>query len=121
MNCAYCNKEVDDGKIIHSLVVHEGCIKGLKAKMNGRPFLCPQCSTLGIIYDTTTKVEKWVPVDKGEYAPCAYNDCRGCRHCGLKPVQVHPEITCPTCDGIGYTREEFEPIIEPKVTGYKRK
>lgn len=121
MKCAYCNKEADNARIVHGVIVHDGCIKGLKAKMNGRPFRCPQCNTNGTIYDTTTKVEKWIPVPNGEYAPCAYNDCRGCSHCGMKSVRVHPQIPCPTCDSIGYTREEYEPILEPKITGYKKK
>jgi len=121
MNCSYCNEDVINGSIIGRMVVHESCIKGLKAKMNGRPFKCPQCKSSGIIYDTTRKVEKWIPISPGEYAPCAYNDCRGCSHCGEKPIQVHPQIPCPTCDGLGYTKVEYEPVIEPKVTGYKKK
>ena len=90
-------------------------------KLNGRPHKCIQCNTTGTVLDTTRKVEKWVKVEKGESAPCAYSDCRGCQHCGRKPIQVHPDVTCPTCKGEGYTKVEYEPIKEEQITVHKER
>ena len=121
MICEYCKKECDNGQVVAGCVLHQNCITPFKHAMNGRPHICPHCLTTGEIRDTTRTVKKWVTVSEGEYAPCAYNDCRGCSHCGQKPIYINPLITCPTCNGEGYTAVEFEPTIEKVVTGYKPK
>lgn len=121
MNCHYCTKTLTDGEIINGISLHKSCIKGYTQANLGRPHICPQCNTSGKILDTSKKIEKWISVPKGEYAPCAYNDCRGCGHCGLKPIHVHPIINCPTCIGYGYTKYEYENIEEKVITGYRKK
>ncbi len=119
--CEYCNREAKEALIINGTILHEYCIKAFKQKEYGRPHECPQCKTSGIISDKTTTITKYIPIGEGEYAPCAYNDCRGCSHCGMKPIEVYPKITCPTCTGNGYTAVKYEPIVEPTVVGYKEK
>ena len=121
MKCEFCNQSATNGQIIDGVILHANCIEPYNQSQRGRSYRCIQCKTAKKIQDKSRKIEEWIPISDGEYAPCAYNDCRGCQHCGMKPIQVHPMITCPTCNGHGYTEAEYEPTYEKVLTGYKRK
>lgn len=119
MICKYCKETVYNGSIICGSIVHTACENALTNLKQGRSNLCVCCKCTGKVEDMTRQVEEWIPVAKGEYAPCAYNDCRGCSHCGEKCIKVNPIVTCTLCQGHGYTAKQYQEVTKQVITGYK--
>lgn len=112
ITCEYCNDPVSGEAIItDGLIVHQHCWSGYRRKLAGLVHECPKCKTSGKVNHPDKKtVSLWVPIKQGETADCAYNDCRGCPHCGEKETFVVIRIPCDLCDGKGYLKEEPRPV-----------
>ncbi len=122
-NCDYQFKTGENATIVDNGIVHSYCYDTWKNKAAGYKYTCVKCKGLKKQKHATQTYKKEVPLEPGESPECAWNDCRGCGGCRTrtKVIEVPSMVDCDLCNGRGYTKEEYEPILEPKIVGYKKK